>query len=271
MMAARVAVTVKVFLENMRTKILFFDIENSPSLGWVWEKWETNVIDFKSEWHLLSFAYKWAGDRSVRSYSLPDFPLYKKDKENDRELVHKLHELMGEADILIAHNGNDFDIRKANARFAYYDLPPVHPLKSIDTKLVARKYFMFNSNSLNDLAKHLGLGEKIDTGGFDLWLGCMKGDKKSWRDMVRYNKNDVVLLEKIYQRLAPFMTNHPNINIVRDDLETGNQLCPRCGSETMQRRGWSITALSRSRRYQCVSCGGWSSGKPERIKEVEVR
>ena len=28
-------------------KILFLDIETAPSLGWVWGKWQQNVIDFK--------------------------------------------------------------------------------------------------------------------------------------------------------------------------------------------------------------------------------
>src|SRR3990167_2337131 len=122
-----------------KTKILLYDIENSPSLGWVWQKWETNVIDFDKEWYMLSFAFKWLGDKSVKSYALPDFKGYNKDKTNDRQLVEKLHELISEADMIVHHNGDRHDIRKSNARFLYHGLTPPPPYKTIDTKKVAKR------------------------------------------------------------------------------------------------------------------------------------
>ena len=69
------------------SKIAFVDIETAPSLGWVWSKWETNVIDFKKDWYLLSFAVKWVGEKKVKTYGLIDYPGYKKDVENDEQLV----------------------------------------------------------------------------------------------------------------------------------------------------------------------------------------
>ena len=35
-------------------KILLLDIETSPALGYVWKKWDTNVIEFKDSWYILS-------------------------------------------------------------------------------------------------------------------------------------------------------------------------------------------------------------------------
>jgi hypothetical protein len=34
-------------------------LETAPNLGYVWGKWEQNVIDFKKSWYVLSFAVLW--------------------------------------------------------------------------------------------------------------------------------------------------------------------------------------------------------------------
>src|ERR1044072_2516292 len=101
-------------------KILLFDIETAPSLGYVWGKWEQDVLDFKREWYMLCFVAKWLDKKGMITGALTDFKTYKKDPENDRELVKQLWHLFDEADILIAHNGDQFDVKKANARFTYY-------------------------------------------------------------------------------------------------------------------------------------------------------
>ncbi len=69
-----------------KSRIVFIDIETAPSLGWVWGKWEQNVIDFKADWYMLSFAWKWLGEKSVHVLGLDDFPEYEKDKTNDKHL-----------------------------------------------------------------------------------------------------------------------------------------------------------------------------------------
>ena len=71
-------------------RIILLDIETSPSLGWVWGKWQQNVIDFKTNWFLLSFAWKVLGESSIHFSALPDYSTFKKDRENDRLLVEDL-------------------------------------------------------------------------------------------------------------------------------------------------------------------------------------
>lgn len=214
---------------------------------------------------MLSFSAKWLDEKTTHVYGLPDFSLYKKDKTNDRELVKKLWQMFEEADVVIAHNGDEFDIKKANARFAFHKLQPPAPYMKIDTKKVAKRYFKFESNKLDDLGQHLGVGRKGETGGFELWLGCIKGDEKSWKKMKEYNKQDVILLEKIYLELRPWMTNHPNVNVF-DDSATS---CPICSSHKLQRRGFSASRTGKRQRLQCTDCGGWSSGVMlPRVKEL---
>lgn len=235
---------------NKKPKILLFDIETFANLAYVWGKYEQNVIDYEKEWYMLCFAYKWLDESSTKTVGLPHFPKsYKKDSEDDRVLCYELWKLFDEADIVIAHNGRSFDVKKANARFAYHGFPPPSPYKIVDTKEVAKKYFKFNSNKLDDLGAHFGLGRKIDTGGFDLWRGCVKGDMASWNRMLRYNRQDVILLEKIYKKLLPWMTNHPNLAQLNGDRIA----CPNCGSNNVQKRGIKYGYQS----WWCIDCHAW--------------
>lgn len=239
-------------------KVLLFDIETAPNLAYVWEKYEQDVIAFKQERYLLSFAYMWLSDEKVHVKVLPDYKLYKTDSESDFALVADLWRLFDEADVIIAHNGNSFDLRMCNAAFARHGMKPPAPYKTIDTLTVARNKFRFNSNKLNDLGVTLGVGAKVETGGFKLWLGCLSGDKKSWKLMKEYNGQDVVLLKEVYLKLRPWMTNHPNFNLLR-----GVSCCPTCQSNKIQSRGYGQTKTTIYNRYHCQSCGGWFRGNPE--------
>jgi DNA-directed RNA polymerase subunit RPC12/RpoP len=112
---------------------------------------------------------------------------------------------------------------------------------------------MFNSNKLDHLGAHLGLGRKVDTGGFETWAGCMRGDMKFWKLMTKYAKQDVDLLRKVYMKLRPWMTNHPNLNIF-----DGTDGCPTCGSRRLQKRGTRRTQVAIYQQYQCNNCKAYS-------------
>jgi hypothetical protein len=242
--------------------IAFLDIETAPCLGWVWQKWEADVIEFKAQWYILSFAVKWFGEKKVRTYALPDYPLFAEDPENDRELVQELWSVLDRAEVVVAHNGDKFDVRKSNARFIFHGLNPPTPFKTIDTLKIARRHFNFTSNKLDDLGQYLGVGRKIPNTGKHLWLGCMRGDEKSWRAMRKYNSQDVTLLEKIYLKLRPWATNHPNLEIY-----VRGQICPMCLSPQLHQRGYSLTRTGKRARFQCQACGTWSKGT-EHIREA---
>ncbi len=243
--------------KSRKPRILLYDIETMANRSYVWGKYEQDVIAVDRHWFMLSFAWKWLGETTTHVLSLPDFKGYKPGSDNDAALVTELWKLFDEADVIIAHNGNDFDNKKATARFIKWGLVPPTPYKQVDTKLIAKRYFRFDSNKLDDLGDYFGIGRKINTGGFALWLGCDAGDKSSWAKMCRYNKQDVVLLEKVYLRMLPFVTNHPNMNLL---LGTTHN-CPNCGGCKLQKRGVQHTRTSSCQRYQCIDCFAWSSGE----------
>lgn len=251
-------------------RVLFLDIETAPNLVWMWSMWqEWTSTEMQSEsWYILCICSRWLGDKNVMSFALPDYPLYKKEQENDIEILKAVRKLLDEADIVVGHNAAAFDIKKINARFAKHGIPPPSPYKVVDTLLSARKNFAFTSNKLADLGKYLGLGQKVETGGFKLWKQCMAGDKSAWKKMVDYCKNDVVLLEKVYLKLLPYMESHPNCGIYFD---SDDAKCPNCGKETLTKNGFAYNNSAKYQRYVCNSCGAWSRGRKNLASKTKER
>lgn len=242
--------------KSRKPRILIWDIETSPNLAYVWGKWEQNVISFKKEWELLSVAYKWLGESQVYCVGRCDF----KDS-TDRALVDKVWQLLDESDVAIAHNGDQFDNKKIRAKFVEHGFKPPKPYKTIDTKKIAKNNFNFNSNSLNDLGQLLKLGKKVETGGFDLWLKCMAGDDKAWKKMKSYNKQDVVLLEKVYNKLKIWDEKHINLAALEDKRDA----CPICASAKVQKRGFYYARTTKRVRWSCMECGHWFSGTQSKL------
>lgn len=235
-------------MKAKKPRVLFYDIETSPNLAYVWGKYEQDVIAFKEEWSLLSFAYKWQGEKSVEVVTASNY--------KEAMLVKALHTLFDSADVIIGHNSEKFDNKKVKAKFVEYGLAPPKPYKSVDTLKIARSQFAFNSNKLDDLGKILRVGGKVATGGFGLWLKCMAGDKQAWKKMARYNKQDVVLLEKVYEKLKAWAPNHPDMAV----LSGAKGTCPVCTSSDVQKRGYQATKAAKKQRLQCNECSHWFLG-----------
>ena len=227
-------------------KIIFFDLETSPILGYTWRAYEDNLLDIVKESELLALSWCVKGD---------GIAVLSRRTKSEKQLVKTLWELFDAADILVAQNGDRFDIKVANTLFQKYNLAPPSPYKTVDTLKLAKKYFRFPKNNLDYLAKTLLGKAKLPT-DHSLWAGCMAGDEKSLRKMERYCKHDVRLTIDVYDRLKSFHTGHPNHNVYAGSTHK----CPVCGGDT-QRRGTMVTRTRRYQRYQCQSCGAWSKGE----------
>lgn len=241
----------------MNANFLFYDIETSPIFTEEqrWSLWDEQPIKRRiiQDWQILTISWKWMGERKVHVLGQDDFKDYKPGKLNDKSLMGAIRDLFDQADVVIAHNGDKFDQRKSNTRTIINNLDPPSPYRSIDTRKVAKKYFGFTSNKLDDLGEFLGVGHKLPTGGYALWEGVMAGNDKDWRTMKRYNKQDVVLLEAVYYKLRPWMNNHPALNIMLENPDA----CPKCGSVDLKRNGLRFTQGGVYQEYQCRNCGGY--------------
>lgn len=196
-------------------------------------------------------AWKTLGKASISAVStLDDKKRFKSDPTSDLHVVTKLHEVLSSADVIVAHNGDQYDIKFTEGRMLYHGLKPLPPIYKIDTLKEARNRFLLNSNKLDYLGAYLKVGRKRPT-KTGLWLRVLKNDATAIRDMVRYNKQDVALLERVFLKLAPYMTSHVNRQLF------GGTGCPRCGSTKVQSRGEHRSVTQVYHRWQCQTCGGW--------------
>lgn len=235
----------------MKNKVvkIFLDFENMPNLVRTWRKWEQNVIWYERYSYIWSISYGYEGSDKVYHKNITDFPLYKKNKYSDEALVKFVWELLTDADIVVAQNGNAFDLKLITGRFAHYRLPPPAPYKTIDTKLLFRKYFNEDSNSLKDICEKHNLPHKLETGGFKLWQDCERGDKKAIKLMKEYNNGDITSLKAAYYFVLPFCSGLPNHGIIIGE----RSVCPNCGSKHLQSRGIKYG----KRSWYCVDCRSW--------------
>lgn len=237
-------------------KTLILDIETSPIMAKVWSLWKQNISldQIEEDWFIMAYSAKWLGDTEVIYDDCRD------SIGDDEALLEGIHALLDEADFVVAHNGDKFDIPKINARFILSGFTPPSPYRVIDTVKISKKHFGFTSNKLAFLTKNLCVDEKLDHSkfpGFKLWNECMNGNEEAWDEMRDYNIMDVVSLEELYETLRPWYSSHPNVRSA-DPSEDG-ATCPKCGSEHLQRRGFHYTNKGKYQRYQCNDCGGWSS------------
>jgi hypothetical protein len=168
------------------------------------------------------------------------------------KMIASVHKLLDEADVVVHYNGQRFDVPKLNSEFIYHDIDPPSQYKQLDLLKTTRKQFGFASNKLDYVTQHLEIGAKVKHLGMDLWRDCMDGCPKAWATMRRYNIQDVKLLEKYYNRVLPWINNHPNWGVF---LDSERPTCRNCGSNKVVKKGIERTNALSYQRYKCTNCG----------------
>lgn len=253
--------------ETTTAKVLLFDIETLPMEFWGWRLWDqiTSIDMIKRDWVVLSYAAKWLFQPTHMSGILTPKEAIAYD---DSRLIPEIHKLFSEADVIIAHNGDTFDIVRMNTRFLFYDMAPPAPYLTIDTRVTAKKAFGFSSNKLDYLAQYLGLGKKHHT-EFELWKRCAAGDKAALAEMLSYNEKDIYLLEDVYVKMRPFI-KHPNMSLYMV-LDKNEHACPRCQSKDIKWEKYKYTDASQFEAFHCKNCGGWGrAGKSKKVTPSRV-
>lgn len=249
-------------------KILFIDVETSPIIAHVWQLFDNNVAlnQIQKDWHLLSFSAKWLGEKEI----IYADQRYEKDISNDKKLLKKAWKLLDEADIVIGQNSKKFDIKKLNARFILNGMQPPSSFRQIDTLQLAKKHFGFTSNRLAYMSDKLNTKyKKLDHKefpGHEMWVECLKGNKKAWKAMEKYNKYDVLSLEELYTKLIPWDNS---INFAVYDPDKG-RVCS-CGSITFKSKGYAYTNIGKFKRYLCLRCGKQQQSKHNLLSKEEKK
>jgi hypothetical protein len=234
-----------------RVRRLFWDIETSPNIGFFWRPGWKVTIDPDNIIHeraIICICYKWQGNKKVHHLRW--------DKGDDSKMIKEFLVEVEASDELVAHNGDKFDMAWYNGRHLMHGFDPIPKAKTVDTYRMAAKNFNLNSYKLDYLAKIL-LGEgKIST-DYSMWKKIvLENDEKSMRKMIKYCKKDVVLLERVWEKLSAYddPATHAAVNAsgnVRDRWK-----CAHCGSDYVKKSKTRITAKGmKQHQMQCLDCG----------------
>lgn len=241
-------------------KILFVDLETSPITAHTWGLWQQNISikQIVKSTEVICFGARWYGKKNVEFRSVYH--------DGKKKMLKDLHALMEEADAIVGWNSKSFDHKHIRREFLENGMLPPSPAKDIDLMLECRRNFKFPSYKLDYVAQTLGVGAKVEHTGFDLWLGCMAKNEKSWRMMKKYQIQDVNLLVDLYEKLLPWI-KHPNVGA---HIDGELPACTNCGSNNIYRRGYETLNTGRYQKFQCNNCGKWMRGKTA-VKTAEMR
>lgn len=235
--------------KNLR--ICSFDIETLPAIAATFTLYPDaiNHENVLADTSIVCICWKDLG-KPTKSISVLDDPkLFKKDHTSDYHVCKTIRDEFDGVDILIGHNLKRFDVKRLNARLIFHGLEPLPMIQMIDTLTELKKVATFTSHRLDYLGKHLFEDGKQQTSK-GLWLRCLKGDVDAIKEMTAYCKKDVVLLEKLYLKIRPYMKSHPNVATP----DTCN--CPKCGSSKTKKDGIRVRATgARYQTYACNDCG----------------
>lgn len=235
----------------MANKILFIDIEWKPALAYVWKMWDENISpdQLVDAGGLLCFCANWQGSR--------DFEFYSEWRDGQEGMAVAALRLLNEADAVVTYNGDKYDIPKLRGSIMLAGLSPPAPPTSIDVIKTIKK-LGFVMNRLAYIGPLLKVGGKMKHEGFRLWRLVLEGDERARKRMERYCIQDVKLLVALYNRVKPFISNHPHVGEDRSE-------CGACGSKHVQLRGHRRSKYFKTQRLQCQDCGSWSTGTRVKI------
>jgi len=227
-------------------KLLHLDIETKATIVSSWSLWNVNISINQIIKHgtVICWAAKWHGEDGVIFDS--------EWKSSHQKMIKHMWKLLDEADCVCHFNGVAFDMKELNRQFILQNLPPPSPYKQIDLHRVVKKNFRFISNKLDNVSQELGIGSKLKHSGMHLWNDVEKKDKEAQSLMQQYNEQDTLLLEKLYNRLLPWLGGFINHNTYASSM-----VCPTCGSSHLNKRGYQKTHTQTYQRWRCMTCHAW--------------
>lgn len=144
------------------------------------------------------------------------YPTWDTVRSNDAPICRALYDLMLNYDVIVAHNGVNFDVRFMMTRFLKWGIVWPQP-KIVDPVKLARRYMRLGSNSLKSVCHHFGIVGKTECQA-DEWMEAKfdrgKTNKKAMNYVVDHCIADVEILEKVAMRLKHLC---PRVNMFGSD------------------------------------------------------
>lgn len=230
-------------------KILVLDIETKYMLmeGWGLFNQNFSVDQISEDWSILSYSAKWFDSEEVLYSDVTEM--------TEDQLLQELHDLLNEADFVIAHNGRRFDMKKIRARMVTRGFKPHSPVRVLDTLAIAKQEFAFTSNKLIHLTRVLCKKHQKSShakfAGHSLWKEFVRGNPEAIQEMREYNIIDVISLQELYEIIAPWSSKLPVFEVYEDDINMDEWV----------EDGFHYTNLAKYQRYRNKHTGQYRRGK----------
>ncbi len=223
------------------SRVLFFDIESTDL-----------DADFGN---MLAFGYKWQGEKEGHVLSLLDSnPICNHcglvEAVSDKKLIRAAAKVLEQADLVVSWFGKGFDWKFLNTRVLDARLKPLPPTPHIDLYFTAKHHLKLSSNRLASVQDFLQLPTAKTTLKKRVWRRAQAGHVASIKYIVDHCEKDVSVLQEAYDRLKPYVRQHPVVKLLTDrecKIDGG-----RMGSKGIVWQGGK-----QLRRLKCNKCGAW--------------
>lgn len=228
----------------MKPKILFLDIE------------ATNLN--ANYGFVLCVGYKYLGQKRVYCPTLADFrKSFGKDCTNDKKLLKEIRDVIEGADLIVTWYGKRFDIPYLQTRLLLNNLPPYNVKSHLDLWVTAKRHLKFNSNRLDTVSRVLPTKNKEYKTPIESihWIRASAGHKPSINYVKKHCVADIKVLEQVYQKMLPFIQDHPNLAyLLNPEVKGDKAYCPNCGHYPCMRDGYAATKRQVKQVWYCKSC-----------------
>lgn len=248
-------------------RVLVWDIERCSMISRHYDRWRTSIRPHQTirDERTVSFAARWLGEKKSKT-------VYFSEWGDGREtMLQEAWDRLTEADAVITWNGRRADTPWMNKDFFLAGMPEPSPYIQTDLMAAVKRKMGFTSNSLKNVLRELGVEGKTEIHDLDaLTEAAMEGDEKAQRLHRTYNKRDVdVLADELYPRLLPWIPQNMLPNVA---IGTLGEICPKCGSDSLEKRGqkYYATFAGIYQQYRCRSCHSWVRGT-KRLATSELR
>ncbi len=156
-------------------KIVIFDLETLPNLPEALKVWPS-LSTYPGQTlratvsTIICGGWKIYGKKQVHCINAWDFSRWEKDVNDDYFVVKALHKVLYDADAVVTHNGKNFDWKFLQTRLMYHGLQPLHKIRHLDTKELAKRNLYSFNNRLGTIGEWLVNDKKRWHEGWGLWV-----------------------------------------------------------------------------------------------------
>jgi len=172
----------------------------SPKIGFL----DLEFMNFKANYGvLLTYAIKEYHKKEILNSKITTDEI--RSKNIDKELTKRLIKDFSKFDVVVTYYGSKCDLPYMRTRSLKWNLkfPSYGYIKHIDMYYIVKNKLSLNRNSLANACALLGIKGKNHVFG-DIWIRAVTGDQKSIDYILKHNLLDVIILEKLYDRMITF-------------------------------------------------------------------